>query len=90
MGENGAGKSTLMKILVGVYHADNGRILLDGHEVRIADLLEAIELGNQSHLSGAQRGSQHLRGREHLPGKRKIPFRRGEPQGDESGFRGKS
>ncbi len=34
-GENGAGKSTLMKILSGVYHMDNGEILIDGKPIHI-------------------------------------------------------
>ncbi len=33
VGENGAGKSTIMKILVGLYKQDKGRILLRGQEV---------------------------------------------------------
>ena len=32
IGENGAGKSTLMKILMGIYSADNGRITVFGKE----------------------------------------------------------
>ncbi len=35
VGDNAAGKSTLMKILTGFYHADSGRIYLDGREVHI-------------------------------------------------------
>ncbi len=35
VGDNAAGKSTLMKILTGFYHADSGRILLDGRNVHI-------------------------------------------------------
>ena len=30
VGENGAGKSTLMKILMGVYIKDSGKIFVDG------------------------------------------------------------
>ncbi len=45
MGENGAGKSTLMKCLFGVYHKDNGRIVLDGKEVEFKSSKEALENG---------------------------------------------
>ena len=30
LGENGAGKSTLIKVVTGVYHADDGDLLLGG------------------------------------------------------------
>ena len=33
VGENGAGKSTLMKILNGLYHADSGKLYLEGKEI---------------------------------------------------------
>jgi ribose transport system ATP-binding protein len=45
IGENGAGKSTLMKILSGVYAEYEGRILLNGAEVRFANPKEAQEKG---------------------------------------------
>jgi simple sugar transport system ATP-binding protein len=35
LGENGAGKSTLVKCLMGFYKADDGNILIDGHERRV-------------------------------------------------------
>jgi len=41
MGENGAGKSTLIKIMTGVYHPDEGEILLDGKPIRISNSIDA-------------------------------------------------
>lgn len=37
LGENGAGKSTIGKIVAGLFAPDSGALLLDGHEVRLAD-----------------------------------------------------
>jgi ATP-binding cassette subfamily B protein len=38
VGENGAGKTTLVKLLARLYDPDEGRILLDGHDLRGYDL----------------------------------------------------
>lgn len=45
MGENGAGKSTLMKCLFGIYHNEQGEILLEGKEVIFADSSDALNNG---------------------------------------------
>jgi simple sugar transport system ATP-binding protein len=45
VGDNAAGKSTLMKILTGFYHADSGRIFVDGNEVSIDSPRTSKHLG---------------------------------------------
>lgn len=45
MGENGAGKSTLMKIIAGIYQADEGQIFLNGKEVRFDSPRRALDSG---------------------------------------------
>ncbi|HEX8774028.1 MAG TPA: sugar ABC transporter ATP-binding protein [Pyrinomonadaceae bacterium] len=44
-GENGAGKSTLMKILGGVYQPDEGQVRIEGEDVAIRSVSDAIARG---------------------------------------------
>lgn len=41
LGENGAGKSTLIKIMTGIYEADQGEILLNGRTTTIHNAIDA-------------------------------------------------
>ena len=45
VGENGAGKSTVMKILGGLYFADNGEIYIDGVKQNIHSVNDALKCG---------------------------------------------
>lgn len=45
LGENGAGKSTIMKILYGLYGADEGQIIIRGEEKTIKSPRDAMSMG---------------------------------------------
>ena len=45
LGENGAGKTTLMNIIYGLYHADQGDILLNGEKQDIKYPKDSLRLG---------------------------------------------
>lgn len=45
IGENGAGKSTLMKILMGIYAADSGKMFVGGQETVFANPSQALQAG---------------------------------------------
>lgn len=45
MGENGAGKSTLMKIIMGIYTKDAGKVVLEGKEVDFKTARDALDAG---------------------------------------------
>ncbi|MEG2136439.1 MAG: sugar ABC transporter ATP-binding protein [Clostridia bacterium] len=42
LGENGAGKSTLMKIICGIYHQDQGAVVLNGQTLALRDFGDAV------------------------------------------------
>ena len=45
LGENGAGKSTLIKVLGGIYHAEEGEIEIEGKPVQINSVQDAEKNG---------------------------------------------
>ena len=45
LGDNGAGKSTLIKTLSGVHQHDEGRMLVEGEEVKFSSPREALDRG---------------------------------------------
>ena len=63
VGENGAGKTTLVKLLVRLYEPTEGRILLDGHDLReyaLGDLRAEIGIIFQDYLRYQMTTSENI------------------------------
>ena len=95
VGENGAGKTTLVKLLARLYDPDEGRILLDGHDLREYDL-DALRANIgvifqdfvRYHLTAAENiAVGQIEAREDrariVDGRRAGPGRRGDPRAAE-------
>ncbi len=70
VGDNGAGKSTLIKCISGVYHADQGDLILEGKTGPLRATDRGTPGRHRDHLSGPGAGRQPGRQRQHLPGPR--------------------
>ncbi len=63
VGENGAGKTTLVKLLARLYEPTEGRILLDGVDLRdydLAELREAIGIIFQDYIRFQMKASENI------------------------------
>ncbi|GAB6276698.1 MAG: hypothetical protein SAMD01599839_12380 [Rectinema sp.] len=58
VGENGAGKSTLMKILLGLYHPDTGKIYFNGEKKHFYTLETCLYQEFRTKVSGTAFGAQ--------------------------------
>ena len=47
LGENGAGKSTIIKVISGVYQADQGDVLIHGEKVKFTNIRQSQQRGIQ-------------------------------------------
>lgn len=45
LGENGAGKSTLIKVLTGIYQADEGKLFLNNQELKFKNVKDSQKHG---------------------------------------------